>query len=86
MANITDKPLLSIKEVIYILGAASAVLFYSNRIESKIDKLTYMYQTDKLATEAKFIDITGQLADLKRAVKAVEMIRPEETTITRRRK
>ena len=50
MSNYTDKPLLSIKEVIYIIGIASAVLFYysrqeanSTRLESNLDKLAYLY-------------------------------------------
>ena len=88
MSNYTDKPLLSIKEVIYIIGVASAVLFYysrqeanTTRLESKLDKLAYIYDLDKKNNENRFINIEGQIADLKQAFKPLVATKPEEPKI-----
>lgn len=88
MSNYTDKPLLSIKEVIYIIGIASAVLFYysrqeanTTRLESKLDKLTYIYDLDKKNNESRFISIEGELAELKEAFSPLVATKPEEPKI-----
>lgn len=88
MSNYTDKPLLSIKEVIYIIGVASAVLFYYNRqeantgrLESKLDKLTYIYDIDKKNNENRFINIEGELAELKESFKPLVATKPKEPKI-----
>jgi hypothetical protein len=89
MSSYTEKPLLSIKEVIYIIGIASAVLFYysrqeanTTRIESKLDKMAYIYDIDKKNNENRFMNIEGQLADLKEANKPLVATKPEEPKLT----
>ena len=85
MPNFTERPLLTIKELVYIIGAVAGLLYHSNKLETKIDKLSYMYDIDKAVITSQIVDIRGQLAELNEKFKIAEYTKPEDINIKKQR-
>lgn len=83
MSNFTEKPLLTIKELVYVIGAVAGLLYHSNKLETKIDRLGYMYDINKTNVAEQFINIKGELAEIKNAYKMAEFTKPEDINIKR---